>query len=175
MAQLVVDVLREEGHHAEAVLDSVEGLDRILRQHYDLIICDLRMPRLDGREIYSSLVRKGNSASHRIIFITGDTLTPDTVEFLETNSLRYLAKPFLVEELKAAVEQALERGRGGNGGGPGTRPAPPASTGEKGGGPSRLLRSSRWRQSGASAGTAGLGQSRTNAPAVRANHGSGVR
>jgi CheY-like chemotaxis protein len=108
VAQLVVDVLREEGHQAEAMLDSAKALERILRQHYDLVICDLRMPRLDGRDLYLSLVRQGSSVQHRIIFITGDTLTPDTLEFLEKNSLRYLAKPFLVEELKQAVDQELE-------------------------------------------------------------------
>jgi signal transduction histidine kinase/CheY-like chemotaxis protein len=107
VAQLVVDVLREEGHQVEAMLDSVEALERMHRQHYDLVICDLRMPRLDGRDLYLSLVRRGSALRHRIIFITGDTLTPHTLEFLESNSLRYLAKPFLVEELKHAVELEL--------------------------------------------------------------------
>ena len=41
-------VLREQGHQKEAVLDSQEGLTRLTRAHYDLVICDLRMPRLDG-------------------------------------------------------------------------------------------------------------------------------
>jgi DNA-binding response OmpR family regulator len=68
------------------------------------------MPRLDGRDLYLSLVRNGNSVQHRMIFITGDTLTPHTLEFLEGNSLPYLAKPFLVEELKKAVEQGLDQG-----------------------------------------------------------------
>jgi DNA-binding response OmpR family regulator len=110
VAQLVVDVLREEGHHVEALLDSVEALERILQQSYDLVICDLRMPRLDGRDLYQSLVRSRNPAQQRIIFITGDTLTPHTSEFLERNSLRCLAKPFLVEELKRLVEQVLDGG-----------------------------------------------------------------
>ena len=110
VAQLVVDVLSEEGHQAEALLDSVEALARIQRQSYDLVICDLRMPRLDGRDLYLSLVRNGNSVQNRMIFITGDTLTPHTLEFLEGNSLPYLAKPFLVEELKRAVEQGLNQG-----------------------------------------------------------------
>jgi signal transduction histidine kinase/CheY-like chemotaxis protein/GAF domain-containing protein len=108
VAQLVVDVLREEGHQVDVLLDSVEGLAQIARQHYDLVICDLRMPRLDGRELFLSLVREGSGAQHRFIFITGDTLTSSTVEFLESNSLPYLAKPFLVEELKRAVERELE-------------------------------------------------------------------
>jgi two-component system NtrC family sensor kinase len=107
VAQLVVDILREDGHKVEAVLDSQEGLALLSRAQYDLVICDLRMPRLDGRAFYDALVRAGSSMQSRIIFITGDTLDPQTLEFLEQKHLRYLAKPFLVEELHLAVNGAL--------------------------------------------------------------------
>ena len=111
VAQLIVDVLREEGHHAEAALDSQEGLTRLSRSPYDLVICDLRMPRLDGPAFYEALVRAGSPIRNRIIFITGDTLAPRTFEFLEQKRLPYLAKPFLVEELKLAVNRVLAHGR----------------------------------------------------------------
>jgi signal transduction histidine kinase/CheY-like chemotaxis protein len=108
VAQLIVDVLREEGHQAESALDSQDGLTRISRAHYDLVICDLRMPRLDGPAFYEALVAAGSPMQHRIIFITGDTLAPRTLEFLEPRDLPYLSKPFLVEELKLAVNHMLE-------------------------------------------------------------------
>jgi signal transduction histidine kinase/FixJ family two-component response regulator len=111
VAQLIVDVLREEGHDVEAVLDSREGLTRIARHEYNLVICDLRMPRLDGREFYEALVHAGSPMTERIIFITGDMLAPRTLEFLEPNRFPYLAKPFLVEELKIAVNRLLDQGR----------------------------------------------------------------
>ncbi len=107
VAQLMVDVLREEGHDAEAALDSQEGLTRISRDHYDLVICDLRMPRLDGPAFYDALVRAGSPMRNRILFTTGDTLAPRTVEFVEPKGLPFLAKPFLVEELKLAVNGLL--------------------------------------------------------------------
>jgi signal transduction histidine kinase/CheY-like chemotaxis protein len=110
VAQLVADVLREEGHEVEAVLDSQEGLTRISRSSYDLIVCDLRMPRLDGPAFYDALVRAGSPERNRILFITGDTLGPRTVEFLKSHRLPFLAKPFLVEELKLAVNRVLEGG-----------------------------------------------------------------
>jgi signal transduction histidine kinase/CheY-like chemotaxis protein len=111
VAQLIVDVLVEEGHHAEAVLDSQDGLTRLSRNHFDLVICDLRMPRLDGPAFYEALVRSGSPVRHRILFITGDTLARRTVEFLEPNKFPYLAKPFLVEELKLSVNQLLAAGK----------------------------------------------------------------
>jgi signal transduction histidine kinase/CheY-like chemotaxis protein len=111
VAQLIVDVLREEGHKVEAVLDSQEGLTRISRTEYDLVVCDLRMPRLDGPAFYDALVRAGSSMHERILFVTGDTLAPRTLDFLEPNGLPYLAKPFLVEELKLAVNRILNNNR----------------------------------------------------------------
>ena len=111
VAQLIVDVLREEGHQMEAVLDSQEGLTRISRTEYDLVVCDLRMPRLDGPAFYDALIRAGSSTRQRILFVTGDTLAPRTLDFLVPNGLPYLAKPFLVEELKLAVNRMLAHAR----------------------------------------------------------------
>ncbi|HEV2617967.1 MAG TPA: ATP-binding protein [Candidatus Acidoferrales bacterium] len=107
VAQLISDVLGDEGHKVEAVLDSQDGLTRVARTRYDLIICDLRMPRLDGPAFYDSLVRTQSPARDRILFITGDTLGPHTVEFLKSRHLPFLAKPFLVEELKLAANRIL--------------------------------------------------------------------
>ena len=108
VAHLVADVLREDGHRVEVVLDSEEALLRAMRANYDLIICDLRMPRVDGPAFYDALVRAQHTSRHRILFITGDTLGPHTLEFLQSHKLRYLAKPFLVEELKLAAYRVLE-------------------------------------------------------------------
>ncbi len=111
VAQLIVDVLREEGHQVEAVLESQEGLARLSRAHYDLVVCDLRMPRLDGPAFYEALIRADSPVQNQLLFVTGDTLAPRTMQFLEKSKLPYLAKPFLVEELKLAVNRRLERNR----------------------------------------------------------------
>ena len=107
VAQLIVDVLGEEGHRVDAVLDSQEGLTRLSRANYDLVICDLRMPRLDGPAFYEALVRSGSPLRDHIVFITGDTLAARTQDFLEGHNFPYLAKPFLVEELKLAINRML--------------------------------------------------------------------
>jgi two-component system NtrC family sensor kinase len=108
VAQLISDVLEEDGHVVDIILDSREGLARAGRLRYDLIICDLRMPRIDGRAFYRSLIRSGHHAHPRMIFVTGDTLSPRTLDFLSETGLPCLAKPFLVEELKSIVYRALD-------------------------------------------------------------------
>jgi signal transduction histidine kinase/CheY-like chemotaxis protein len=108
VAQLVADVLTDEGHRVETVLDSRDGLARTRQKQFDLVICDLRMPHLDGRGFYEALLREGTAAHTSLIFITGDTLAPRTLAFLEKYGLPYLAKPFLVEELNEIVARVME-------------------------------------------------------------------
>jgi len=107
VAQLIADVLGEEGYRVDVLLDSREALERIHRERYDLIICDLKMPHLDGRALYHAIVREGTRSQRRLLFVTGDTLSPRTLEFLSESGVPYLGKPFLVEELKQIARRAL--------------------------------------------------------------------
>jgi two-component system, NtrC family, sensor kinase len=107
VAQLIADVMTDEGHPVDTLLDSREALNRLEEKNYSLLICDLKMPYVDGPGLYRALKRRGNPMQHRLLFVTGDTMAPRTLEFLNSSGLPYLAKPFLVEELKAAVHQAL--------------------------------------------------------------------
>ena len=111
VASLVADVLREEGHEVVTLLDSVAALDRLNNEDFDLLICDLKMPKLDGRALYEDALRRGRTSRDRVLFITGDTLRPRTLDFVERNSLPYLAKPFLVDELTRTVRSVLGRQR----------------------------------------------------------------
>ncbi len=107
VAELIADVLAEEGHQVDTLLDSRVALGRLEEKSYSLVICDLKMPYVDGPGLYRALVRRENPMQHRVLFVTGDTMGPRTLEFLKSSGLPYLAKPFLVEELKEAVRQAL--------------------------------------------------------------------
>ena len=111
VARLIADVLREEGHRVVTLLDSREALARAGQGGFDLVICDLKMPGLDGKHFYESLVQAASPLRRRIIFVTGDTLAPHALEFLEQNGLPYVAKPFRVEELTRAVGRILNRAR----------------------------------------------------------------
>jgi two-component system NtrC family sensor kinase len=107
VSQLISDVMSEMGHGVDTLLDSREAFNRLKGSEYDLIICDLRMPHLDGPGLYRELVRRGSPFQHRLLFVTGDTMSQRSLEFLNSSGVPYLAKPFLVEELKEAVRQAL--------------------------------------------------------------------
>jgi CheY-like chemotaxis protein len=107
VARLIADVLEDEGMRVEVLMDGRAALDRAAREHYDLVICDMKMPGLDGQLFYKTLVRSGNSLRERFLFVTGDVVAAHTQEFLERYHLPRVAKPFRVEELTKKVKQVL--------------------------------------------------------------------
>jgi signal transduction histidine kinase/CheY-like chemotaxis protein len=107
VARLIGDVLKDEGMRVDVLLDGREALDRAARQPYDLVICDMRMPGLDGQHFFTSLVRARNPLHKRFLFVTGDIVAAQTREFLDKNRLPHVAKPFRVEELTEKVHFVL--------------------------------------------------------------------
>jgi CheY-like chemotaxis protein len=107
VAKLIADVMADDGYQVDTLLDSREAIGRLDKTQYGLLICDLRMPHLDGAGLLRALVRRGSPLQHKLLFVTGDTMSPRTLDFLKSSGLPYLAKPFLVDELKVAVQLAI--------------------------------------------------------------------
>jgi signal transduction histidine kinase len=101
--------LESWGHTVELASDGTYALERALAGAFDVIICDLRMPHLSGRDMYSKLVRQDPRAAERIIFATGDTVRGDTLQFLEGLGRPYLHKPFTLAELRRALGHAAKQ------------------------------------------------------------------
>ena len=101
--------LESWGHEVVLARDGSQALKLALMQPFDIIICDLRMPRLGGREMYQTLSRMHPTVADRIIFATGDTVRGDTLQFLEELGRPFLQKPFKLDALRrvlAGVEKA---------------------------------------------------------------------
>lgn len=109
VAQLIADVLTEEGHAVDILLNGRDALTRLQESEYDLVICDLKMPHMGGRALHEELVRTQNPARNHFLLVTGDTLARRTTEFLAASGLPHLAKPFLVEDLKQLVQQVMDK------------------------------------------------------------------
>jgi signal transduction histidine kinase/ActR/RegA family two-component response regulator len=108
VAQLIGDVLEDEGLRVDVLLDARDALDRAAHENYALAICDMKMPELDGEQFYQALVRAQNPLRERFLFVTGDVLAAHTRNFLERHHLPHVAKPFRVEELTEKIRSVLE-------------------------------------------------------------------
>ena len=97
------------GHTVETAMDGQTGLERALAESFDLILSDLRMPRVGGREFYEQLTVRSPMAAERVAFSTGDTVRGDTMAFLEAQGRPCLQKPFSLAELRSLLHDAARR------------------------------------------------------------------
>jgi two-component system NtrC family sensor kinase len=91
------------GHQVETAIDGAEALERALAEAFDLVISDLRMPKLGGREFFAELEEHRPELARRLVFSTGDTVRGDTLAFLESLGRPYLHKPFALAELRTLL------------------------------------------------------------------------
>lgn len=103
-------ILSRKGHHVESTGDAVCGLEMALKDAYDLILLDVRMPKMGGLEILKKL--KENSVSAKVIIITGYGTISMAVEAMRQGAFNFLTKPYSAIELKDAVDDAFKEDEG---------------------------------------------------------------
>jgi CheY-like chemotaxis protein len=108
---LLEKVLTQSGHSVDTIGDASEALDKLgAGVIYDVILIDVRMPGMNGTEMYSRILEKMPEMKNKIIFITGDVMGADIKVFLTQNKLPYLAKPFDIKLLKDKIEVIMMAG-----------------------------------------------------------------
>ena len=105
--RLLGSVLQMDNHLVDTAKNGREALALIAERTYDLVITDIKMPDMGGRELYEQLVKQDPRLASRTIFITGDTVSPDTRTFLQQVKNPVLAKPFRVREVRETIERIL--------------------------------------------------------------------
>ena len=102
-------ILKNDDYQLDAVQDGLEGLQKIDENHYDIVILDIMMPRIDGLEVLRR-IREGYPDID-VIMITGLSQIETAVKSMKLGAFDYLPKPFEPDELKLVVGRALERRR----------------------------------------------------------------
>jgi two-component system NtrC family sensor kinase len=100
-------MLMDEGHQVIAVEDGAQALAVLSRENFDLVITDLKMPEINGQELYAEIKASDAAMARRVIFITGDTLNPETRAFIDSVDNPTLEKPFRLERLRELISQVL--------------------------------------------------------------------
>jgi PAS domain S-box-containing protein len=103
----VAEALGDAGFKVDRAADGIEALEQVGRQPYDLIVCDLKMPRLDGTAFYRELEASNPSLAHRVLFVTGDVAGTEAERFLEETGCRWLAKPFRLKDLLRVAREIV--------------------------------------------------------------------
>ena len=107
LAAAVGEALTDAGLNVDHAGDGEEALARVRQKTYDVVICDLKMPRVDGMTLYRAIAAATPALARRVIFVTGDVAGTDAERFLDDSGCRWLAKPFRLGDLLRAVRETL--------------------------------------------------------------------
>jgi nitrogen-specific signal transduction histidine kinase/CheY-like chemotaxis protein len=107
VAGVLTDLLKAQHEQVDTASDGRAALERLAQADYDLILCDVRMPGLDGPDLYRMLSSTRPELLSRFMFLTGDTLNPESWEFVQRTGAPCLGKPFDFDEVYRVVGRAL--------------------------------------------------------------------
>ena len=112
LVRALVVALGRDGYKVESADNGQSALELIAWCRYDVILCDLRMPELDGSAFYSRLLPQYPSLQRKVIFLTGDTLSAESMAFLEQCVQPWMPKPCNLAEVRSAIQQVLHTADG---------------------------------------------------------------
>ena len=101
----LLEVLESAGHSVDIAASGQDALDLLRTRDYAAIICDLRMPHLDGPGLYAALKALKPQLVERMIFATGDLLNAETENFLKASGRPCIEKPFMPAQIRQLVEE----------------------------------------------------------------------
>ncbi|MEE9218712.1 MAG: ATP-binding protein [Acidobacteriota bacterium] len=110
--EILHQALEQEGFLIEHACNGDEALEKIIKRKPDLIISDLRMPGMSGVELYSRVKAMDPILASRMVFVTGDTVSSETQEFLEQSGNACIEKPFDLDEVNSLLRERAEEVRG---------------------------------------------------------------
>jgi signal transduction histidine kinase/CheY-like chemotaxis protein len=99
--------LMRKGYYVEGTKNALDALDVLKTQTYDLIICDIHMPQMNGIEFFSEISKSSPKLVNRVIFTSGDTISRENLNFIKLAHADLLPKPFELEKLISTVQKKL--------------------------------------------------------------------
>lgn len=105
--QLLEEVIRAAGHDVFTAANGRVALDLPDLHKFDVIISDVKMPEVSGPEFYAALKRRGAALDQKLIFVTGDLMNAETLQFVESTGRPWLGKPFDIAAVTRTISECL--------------------------------------------------------------------
>lgn len=103
----LAQLLHRDGYTVDTAGDGQQALAQLHRQPYDVILCDLQLPGLDGPALYTRLLQQAPALCQRVIFLTGDTMGAASTAFLAQCGQPCLYKPCTAAEIRCAIQRTV--------------------------------------------------------------------
>jgi DNA-binding NtrC family response regulator len=101
------DILENEGYSVDVAEDGIHGLDKLKNEHYDLVFCDVKMPKMDGIEVLGNI--KKENPDQTVVMISGHGTIDTAVESLKIGAFDFIEKPLDLNRLLVCVRNGMER------------------------------------------------------------------
>ncbi len=105
--ELLADMLAPAGHDVITAQSAAEALAHLDRGRIDCIVCDVRMPEIDGRGFVERVARRDADLARRVVFTTGDVFSDDIADFVSKHGIRCVEKPFTASSVLGAIDDVL--------------------------------------------------------------------
>lgn len=106
ICQLLKRFLTKKGHEVDTTLTGPEGIDLIKSKNYDLVLCDFKLRKMEGREILQQV--KTISPETKVAIITGYADVRIAVEVMKKGAFDYVVKPLIPDEILSLIEWATK-------------------------------------------------------------------
>jgi CheY-like chemotaxis protein len=103
----LTEVFTALGHTVSAVGTGRGALEQLDRSEFDVIALDMRLPDVDGMAVWQGIVARNGNLASRVLFMTGDTMSPETQHFLHETGRPVLMKPFTIDRIERMIDQML--------------------------------------------------------------------
>jgi DNA-binding NtrC family response regulator len=109
MCQVLKAGLEADGHYVVMAFDGQAALDAFAREPFDVVLCDLKMPGMDGLQVLKELKRRHPGVE--VMLMTAYATAQTAVEAMKQGAYDYLIKPFETDELRLKVAHLIEKRR----------------------------------------------------------------
>lgn len=109
VSQVCLRTLSREGFEVDTAGNGVEAQEKLKANDYDICLIDIMTPIMDGKRLFRWIEEAKPGVLSGVIFTTGDSVNPNTRDFLEKVDKPFLPKPFTLDELKTVVRETLSK------------------------------------------------------------------
>ena len=103
---ILLEILEYEKFIVDTAPDGIEGLKLVNATKYDVILCDIKMPKMDGIEVLENMMKITDSP---VIMISGHGTIETAVEAIKKGAYDFIAKPLDLNRLLVTIRNAMER------------------------------------------------------------------
>ena len=107
MRHMLSTVLKKANYVVDTAADGSEGLEMIQGGHYDFVLCDIKMPKMDGMEFLKS--SRGKIGMSTVIMMSAYGSIDTAIEAMKLGAYDYISKPFKTDEVYLTLKKAEER------------------------------------------------------------------